>query len=137
MASPQRVERVREAIKKEMGDIIQHLRDPRIGFVTVTDTEVSRDLEHVKVFVSVYGTQEEKERTMEGLRRATGHVRTEIGRRIRLHHTPEIVFVFDESIEYGFRINSILQELKESEAVKAGGDDEDESQGDNRLDTDR
>lgn len=132
MASPQRVQRVREAIKKEIGDILQQLRDPRIGFVTVTDAEVSRDLEHVKVYVSIYGTQEEKEKTMEGLRRATGYVRTEIGRRIRLHHTPEIVFVSDDSIEHGFRIDSILRELRQDDEEPANDDEAMNSDGDDQ-----
>lgn len=113
MARQQRIERVREAIKAEVSDIMSKLKDPRIGFTTVTDVEVSRDLRYVKVYVSVYGSEEEKARTMEGLERATGHVRTEIGKRVRLHHTPEIAFVFDSSIEHGARINELLRIIRE------------------------
>ncbi|NLK08923.1 MAG: 30S ribosome-binding factor RbfA, partial [Firmicutes bacterium] len=108
-----RVEKVREAVKKESSDIIRQMKDPRIGFVTVTDVEVSRDLRHVKIFVSVLGSEEEKNASLEGLERATGYIRTEIGRRIRLRHTPEIVFRWDGSMEHGARISQILEGLKE------------------------
>src|SRR5690606_18592629 len=103
-----RTGRVREEIKKEASDIIRRLKDPRIGFVTVTDVEVSNDLRHVKVFVSIYGDEPAKNGTMEALRKATGFVRTEIGKRIRLRHTPEIHFEFDESIARGARIFELL-----------------------------
>lgn len=109
----QRVGRVREEIKKEASDIIRNkLKDPRVGFVTVTDVEVSGDLRHVKVFVSVYGDASEKQKTMEALHRAVGFVRTELGQRIRLRHTPEIQFSFDESIERGARIFELLGEVR-------------------------
>lgn len=113
MATQQRVQRVREAVKQEAGDIIQQMKDPRIGFVTVTDAEVSRDLRHVKIFVSVLGDEETKRTSFEGLERATGYIRSEIGQRIRLRHTPEIIFRWDESIERGARISKLLQDLKE------------------------
>ncbi|NMB45588.1 MAG: 30S ribosome-binding factor RbfA [Firmicutes bacterium] len=120
MATQQRVQRVREAIKQETSDIIQQMKDPRIGFVTVTDAEVSRDLRHVKIFVSVLGDEESKKASLEGLERATGYIRTEIGQRIRLRHTPEIIFRWDESLERGARISRILRDLKEEDAdIKA------------------
>lgn len=113
MATQQRVQRVREAIKQETSDIIRQMKDPRIGFVTVTDAEVSRDLRHVKIFVSVLGDEESKRHSLEALERATGYIRTEIGQRVRLRHTPEIVFCWDESLERGARISKILRDLKE------------------------
>jgi ribosome-binding factor A len=115
MATQQRVQRVREAIKQEASDIIQQMKDPRIGFVTVTDAEVSRDLRHVKIFISVLGDEETKRTSLEGLERATGYIRSEIGQRIRLRHTPEIIFRWDESIERGARISQLLQDLKEED----------------------
>ncbi|NLJ24339.1 MAG: 30S ribosome-binding factor RbfA [Firmicutes bacterium] len=115
MATQQRVQRVREAIKQEASDIIQQMKDPRIGFVTVTDAEVSRDLRHVKIFISVLGDEETKRTSFEGLERATGYIRSEIGQRIRLRHTPEIIFRWDESIERGARISQLLQDLKEED----------------------
>ena len=113
MATQQRVERVREAIKQETSDIIRKMKDPRVSFVTVTDAEVSRDLRHVKIFVSVLGDEEAKKAAMEGLERATGYIHSEIGQRIRLRHTPEILFRLDESIERGARISQLLKELRE------------------------
>lgn len=112
----QRVERLREEIKKEASDIIRKLKDPRVGFVTVTDVEVSGDLRHVKIFVSVYGDDDAKEATMDALRGATGHIRTELGQRIRLRYTPEIQVRFDESIERGARIFQLLREVQPGEA---------------------
>ncbi|HHV44404.1 MAG TPA: 30S ribosome-binding factor RbfA [Firmicutes bacterium] len=109
----QRVEKVREAIRQEASDIImRNLKDPRVGFVTVTDVEVTGDLRQVKIFVSVYGDEEERKATMEGLKSATGFVRSELGKRIRLRHTPEVSFCFDESIERGARIFSLLREIE-------------------------
>ena len=113
MATHQRVQRVREAIKQEASDVIRKMKDPRVAFVTVTDAEVSRDLRHVKIFVSVLGDDDKKRAAMEGLERATGYIRSEIGQRIRLRHTPEIIFRWDESLEIGARISQILRELKE------------------------
>ena len=91
---------------------MRNLKDPRVGFVTVTDVEVTGDLRQVKIFVSVYGDEEERKATMEGLKSATGFVRSELGKRIRLRHTPEVSFCFDESIERGARIFSLLREIE-------------------------
>ena len=123
-----RTGRVREEIKKEASDIIRKLKDPRVGFVTVTDVEVSGDLRHVKIFVSVYGDEASKRATMEALDRATGFVRTEIGKRIRLRHTPEIQFHFDESIARGARIIELLSEVRSSGSEGAAGPGNPESE---------
>jgi ribosome-binding factor A len=112
MASGQRVEKLREFIRDEVGQILQQgLKDPRIGFVSVTDVEVSGDLRHAKIFVSVLGGEEERQQTMEGLRSATGFVRTELARRLKIHHTPQIQFRLDDSIERGTRVVQLLREL--------------------------
>lgn len=109
-----RANRVAEQIKKELGDILtQKIKDPRVGFVTVTDVEVTGDLQQATVFFSVLGNDEKKEETFEGLSKAKGFIRSEIGKRIRLRKTPEIKFEFDEAIEYGNRIESILRQLNE------------------------
>lgn len=103
-------------MKKEMGDIIgRKLKDPRIGFVTVTGVEVTGDLQQATVFISVFGDDEQKEQTLRGLAKASGFIRTEIGKRIRLRKTPEISFKFDESIEYGSRIETLLTDIKSSD----------------------
>jgi len=108
--SGQRLDRLREEIRKETSDVIRKLKDPRVGFVTVTDVEVSGDLRHVKVFVSVYGDEESKKETMRTLERASGFFRTELGQRIRMRYTPEIHFKFDESMERGARIFELLRQ---------------------------
>jgi ribosome-binding factor A len=107
-----RANRVGEQMKKELGDIIsRRIKDPRIGFVTVTDVEVTGDLQQAKVFISVLGDEEQRENTLKGLAKAKGFIRTEIGQRIRLRKTPEITFEFDESVDYGNRIENLLHQL--------------------------
>src|SRR4051794_29761092 len=108
-----RANRVAEQMKKELGGIIgQKLKDPRVGFVTVTDVEVTGDLQQATIFISVLGSESEKEDTLKGLNKAKGFIRTEIGQRIRLRITPEINFEFDESVAYGNRIDSLLRQVK-------------------------
>lgn len=107
-----RANRVAEQIKKELGEILaQKIKDPRVGFVTVTDVEVTGDLQQAKIFISILGDEDEKEATFLGLSKAQGFIRKEIGERIRLRKTPELSFEFDESIEYGNRIERILRDL--------------------------
>ncbi|QOY34518.1 30S ribosome-binding factor RbfA [Anaerobacillus isosaccharinicus] len=107
-----RANRVGEQIKKEMTDILQReLKDPRIGFVTVTGVEVTGDLQQATIYITVLGNEEQKEATLQGLSKATGFIRSEIGKRIRLRKTPELIFKFDESTEYGNKIATLLLEL--------------------------
>ncbi|WP_102028260.1 30S ribosome-binding factor RbfA [Salirhabdus sp. Marseille-P4669] len=109
-----RSNRVAEQMKKELGDIIgKKLKDPRIGFVTVTDVRVTGDLQQAKVFISVLGDEDKKKDTLIGLAKAKGFIRSEIGRRIRLRKTPEITFELDEVLEYGNKIETLLRELNE------------------------
>lgn len=111
-----RANRVGEQMKKELSEIIgRKIKDPRIGFVTVTDVQVTGDLQQAKVFISVLGDDEQKENTLKGLAKAKGFIRTEIGQRIRLRKTPEIVFEFDESIDYGNRIETLLHQLHQDD----------------------
>lgn len=108
----QRANRVGEQMKKELGDIIgRKIKDPRVGFVTVTDVRVSGDLQLATVYISVLGDEEQKESTLKGLAKAKGFIRSEIGQRIRLRKTPEISFEFDESIGYGHRIDTLLHQI--------------------------
>jgi len=109
-----RANRVGEQMKKELGEIISRkIKDPRVGFVTITDVHVTGDLQQATVYISVLGDEEQKENTLKGLDKAKGFIRSEIGQRIRLRKTPEISFEFDESIGYGNRIESILKQIKE------------------------
>jgi len=112
-----RANKVGEQMKKELGEIIgRKLKDPRVGFVTVTDVQVTGDLQQATVFISVLGDEEQKENTLKGLAKAKGFIRSEIGQRIRLRKTPEIFFEFDESIDYGNRIESLLNKIQNEQA---------------------
>ncbi|MCR2820676.1 30S ribosome-binding factor RbfA [Lederbergia panacisoli] len=109
-----RANRVGEQMKKELGEIISRkIKDPRIGFVTITDVHVTGDLQQATVYISVLGDEEQKANTLKGLAKAKGFIRSEIGHRIRLRKTPEISFEFDESIGYGNRIESLLKQIKD------------------------
>lgn len=111
-----RANRLAETLKEEISQLIrEELKDPRIGFVTVTSVEVAEDLGHAKVYVSVLGDAQAGKESIEGLKRAAGYVRTEIGRRIRLRHVPEIVFKYDTSIEHGAHIAELLKGVKAGE----------------------
>jgi ribosome-binding factor A len=108
-----RKERVEELLRREISDIIRReVKDPRIGFVTVTDAEVSSDLSFAKVFVSVLGTAEEQAATLKGLNSATRFIRSEFGHRVKLRQVPEISFRFDTSIQHGARIHELLEQIK-------------------------
>jgi ribosome-binding factor A len=108
-----RLERLRELIKVEFGQMLQRdIKDPRIGFVSVTDVEVSNDYSHVKIFVSILGDEAAKQATMDGLESAKGFIRTELGQRIRLRYTPEIHIIADDSMERGSRIIQLLDKVK-------------------------
>ena len=108
-----RVSRIGEQMKKELSQIIQReIKDPRIGFVTVTGVEVTGDLQQAKVFISVMGNNEQRENSLAALQKAKGFIRSEVGKRIQLRHTPDLVFKIDESIEYGSKIETLLNDIK-------------------------
>ncbi|WP_409253742.1 30S ribosome-binding factor RbfA [Bacillus sp. SCS-153A] len=114
-----RSNRVGEQMKKELSDIIgRKIKDPRVGFVTVTDVEVSGDLQQAKVYITVLGDEEQRENTLKGLAKAKGFIRSEIGQRVRLRKTPELIFEFDESIDYGNRIESLLKKIQDEPEEK-------------------
>jgi len=111
-----RPERLAELIKKEVSEmIINELKDPRIGFTSITSVESARDLSFAKIYVSVLGSTEEQKATMEALQRAHGFIRAELGRRIRLRHVPEITFIPDQSIAHGTKIMKLLQDVRGKE----------------------
>ena len=116
MDNNSREERVAELLKEEISDIIRReVKDPRIGFVSLTDVEVSGDLRHAKIFVSVYGSEQEKKETMEGLEKANGFIRKLVGDRITTYHTPELIFRYDDSIEHGVRISQLIKEVRKED----------------------
>lgn len=110
-----RMRRVNEAVREVLSArIAEGLKDPRVGFVTVTDVDVSPDLRHARVFVSVLGAPEERERTLEGLRSSHGYLQAAIGGELRLKRTPTLQFLYDPSIEKGMRITSLLDEADDA-----------------------
>lgn len=109
-----RTEKLQEFIKEQVSEIIQqHVRDPRIGFVSITDVEVSADIRHAKIFVSVLGDEDAKSGTMTGLDSALKFIRGELGRRLEMRYTPEIMFKLDTSIERGSRIVSLIRDVSQ------------------------
>ncbi|WP_159884315.1 30S ribosome-binding factor RbfA [Paenibacillus puerhi] len=112
-----RVGRVGEQIKKEISQIIQsELKDPRIGFITVTGVDVTNDYSQAKVYLSVLGSEEQREETLKALGRSSGFIRSELGKRIRMRKIPDLHFIFDASIDYGSKIQSILQQISEGDS---------------------
>ena len=106
-----RMRRVNEALREVLSArIAAGLKDPRIGFVTVTSVDISPDLRHGRVYVSVLGTEEEREDSLEGLRSSAGYLQSVIGSEVRMKRTPTLEFVHDDSIDHGFRISELLEE---------------------------
>lgn len=132
MMQYKRAERVGDLIKEETSRIIQYeLKDPGIGFVTITGVELSDDLKHAKIFYSVLGDEEAKKESSSALKRACGFIQHEIGRKLRLKYTPEIYFLFDPSVEYGARIERLIEKMHQSERstkddLPSGEDEKDE-----------
>ncbi len=115
-----RSEKVGEAVHEIISELlIKGLKDPRIGFVTVTGVKITDDLHLATVYYSVVGSEDEKKATEKGLNSAKGFIRKEMGRNLRLRYVPDIIFEYDNSLDYGQRIENILNEI----TVKKGSDD--------------
>ena len=126
MGNKLRIEKLQELIKQEMSKmLLKELKDPRIGFVTVTDVEMTGDLREAKIYVSIMGGAEQVKSSLEGLQSALGFIRREIGHRIRLRFTPEISFALDTSLDYGDHIQKLLLQVegenKNADNAQAGG----------------
>jgi ribosome-binding factor A len=107
----ERMRRVNEAVREVVSArLAEGLRDPRIGFVTVTSVETSPDLRHARVYVSVLGDAEQREATLAGLESAHGVLQLAVARELRMKHTPTLEFLFDESIGRGMRITELLSD---------------------------
>lgn len=106
-----RIRRVNEAVREVLSArLAEGLKDPRIGFVTVTSVDTSPDLRSARVYVSVLGSEEERGRTLEGLAASHGYLQQQIAAELRLKHTPTLEFHYDDSIETGMRISRLLEE---------------------------
>jgi ribosome-binding factor A len=104
-----RMRRVDEAMRAVLSDAIgKDLKDPRVGFVTVTGVKTSPDLRHARVYVSVFGSDPERAASLEGLRSAHGFLQGRVARELSLKHTPSLSFEYDESVDHGMRITEIL-----------------------------
>ncbi|MBV8694010.1 MAG: 30S ribosome-binding factor RbfA [Chloroflexi bacterium] len=120
MANPYRQERLGELIATELSDLLRtRVKDPRVGFASITRVEVSGDLRHAKIHVSVMGSPQERAETMRGLKNATGFLRHELATRIVLRYMPEIVFKLDTSIEEGTRILELIKQVEQEEQRNA------------------
>ncbi len=119
-----RAERVSDQMKQEIADILMRkIKDPRIGFVTVTDVDLADDLRNAKVYVSVYGGDEEKKASLLGLKSASPFIRSELGKRIRMRYVPELLFRFDATVERGAHIMELLREIEEKRNKNGPGDE--------------
>ena len=112
-----RNEKVRKALMREIADILQReIRDPRIsGVVSIMDVEVSQDNSFAKVFYSVFGSDEQKEKTIEAMEQNKSKIRYEVGKRIRLRLTPDLRFVYDDSIEKGSKVQELINKISRGE----------------------
>lgn len=115
MADSRRVDRVAEAIREEVATFLADgAKDPRIvGLVTVTGVDVTQDLRHAKIFVSVLGSDVEKKSTLEGLESAAAYLRSRLGRSLRLRFAPELVFQSDASVARAARIETLLEQIRD------------------------
>lgn len=120
-----RIDRINDDIQRELSALLRAVKDPRVqqGLISVTHVETTRDLKYAKVYLSVLGLQSAKE-FMRGLKSASGWLRRELGGRLRLRCTPELVFELDRSMEQGAHISELLSELKLSGEDGENGDDE-------------
>ena len=107
----ERIRRVNEALREVLSEGIAELKDPRIGFVTVTGVETSPDLRHAKVFVSVLGSERKRADSLEGLDAAHGVLQRRIAGELRLKRTPQLTFQYDPSVEQGVRMSKLIDEL--------------------------
>jgi ribosome-binding factor A len=108
-----RQDRLRDQIKREVADILLHtVKNPKIGFVTITDVEVSKDLRYAKVYYSCMGDGPQKKESARALERTKGVVQAELGKRLRIRQTPQISYHVDRSLDYGEKIDSLLDQIR-------------------------
>ncbi|HVB75914.1 MAG TPA: 30S ribosome-binding factor RbfA [Ktedonobacteraceae bacterium] len=125
MPNPHRQEKLGELFAAELSDLLRtRVKDPRVGFASITHVEVSGDYRHAKIFVSVMGNEDEQANTMTALKHATGFLRRELASRITLRYMPEIVFKLDTSIETGSRILELIREMENEKAGESGVEEE-------------
>jgi ribosome-binding factor A len=107
----ERMRRVNESLRQVLSEAVGQLKDPRIGFVTVTGVETSPDLRHARVFVSVLGNERKRTQTLDGLQAAHAILQTRIARELRMKRTPQLAFEYDPTVERGVRMTKLIDEL--------------------------
>jgi ribosome-binding factor A len=125
MAQGRRVERVASLIRREVSELLlSGIKDERVGqgMVSVTNVDVAGDLQHCKIFVSVFGSDADRELAMAGLQSATPFVKGELGRRLKMRRTPEVRFVLDRGIERGTSVLGLLNRLEEERSLRGDGE---------------
>ena len=113
------MEKVQKLARQVLGEEIQNLKDPRVGFATITAVKITPDLRHARIWVSVLGTDEEAEDTMAGLDSARPHLRAELGRQMRLKYLPDLVFELDKGAEEAQRLDEILHRIHSQDTATA------------------
>jgi ribosome-binding factor A len=108
---PDRMRRVNESVRQVLSEAIGQLKDPRIGFVTITGVETSTDLRHARVYLSVLGAERKRAQTLDGLQAARSLLQAQLGRELRLKRTPQLTFEYDPSVERGVRMTKLIDEL--------------------------
>ncbi len=130
MGGFKRADRVADLIKIEMADLLlKQVRDPRIGMLTITGVKVSDDLRSARVFFVEFGKKECSYGVSEGLKKAAGFLRRELGRRLQLRYAPELFFTWDPSFSYGERIEELIHEIHENEEQESGDSASEEKEG--------
>ncbi|MBU4305798.1 MAG: 30S ribosome-binding factor RbfA [Candidatus Omnitrophica bacterium] len=121
----QRKDKVAEFIKQEVSKIIHdEIKDPRVGFLTITKVELTDDLRYAKIFYSILGDEEQKKAAQQGMKSAYKFIRKLLGERVKLRYTPDISFRVDNSIEYCFHMNEIFDKLEQERKQKEGATDD-------------
>ncbi len=128
-AKSQRMRKVNELVREVVADAVVDLKDPRIGFLTITGAETSPDLRYAIVYYSVLGTDEEKAGTADALASASARIQSQLGRQTKLRYTPKLEFRVDPAIDRGMRVSELLSELSASEASGLVDEEEDSEDG--------
>jgi ribosome-binding factor A len=119
-----RSQRVVEQIRRELAELIRlEVKDPRVGFITLTDVEITPDYAHAKVYFTSMTGEADVPEILRGLRRASGFLRRELGRRVRIHTTPELHFHYDRSVEQGSRLSKLIDEVVREDESRRRDDD--------------
>ena len=119
-----RSQRVVEQIRRELAELIRlEVKDPRVGFITLTDVEITSDYAHAKVYFTSMTGEADVPEILRGLRRASGFLRRELGRRVRIYTTPELHFHYDRSVEQGSRLSKLIDEVVREDESRHRDDD--------------